>query len=113
MACAGWSASSLAVRGVEKWSRFGLGPVDAGVSSSGVAAVFTRVGEVGLKKVWIGGDPLVPAPRHFFRKLAELMMRRLLSRCNSSALFARAGGWDVHRASPRRDSPSKFHGCTR
>lgn len=37
-------------------------------------------GGVGLKKVWIGGDPLVPAPLHSLRKLAVLMILRLLSR---------------------------------
>ena len=74
------------MRGVEKCSRFGRGPVvDGGVANSGCVAACTPaagVGGVGLKKVWIGVDPLVPAPRHSLRKLVELMIRRLLSRCS-------------------------------
>ena len=87
MAFAGYWSSSLAVRGVGKWSRLGRGPVvDIGVASSvGFFSPLSPpegVGGVVLKKVWMGGEPLMPAPLHSLRKLAVVMILLLLSRCS-------------------------------
>ena len=78
IACVGFCSSSRSVSGVEKCSRFGLGlAVDIGVSCAACVPPSLVppgcVGGVVLKKVWIGGDPLVPAPLHSFKKFGVLM----------------------------------------
>ena len=85
MACAGLCSSSLSVKGVEKWSLFGLSEAAAcGVAETADCSTSPVppgcVGGVCLKKDWIGGDPLRPAPLHSFRKFEVLMTRCCPSR---------------------------------
>ena len=77
MANVGSCPSSLCVRGVVKCRRFGLGPVlGPGVACCGWESAVSFplcVAGVALKKLWIEGDPLMPAPLHSLRRLAERM----------------------------------------
>ena len=85
MAIAELCSSSRSASGVEKCSLLGGGPAtDAGALVPGCASPALRSpvcdGGVLLKKELIGGEPLIPAPLHLFRKFDVVMMRCCPSR---------------------------------